>query len=762
MSSKFREHLSINPAPKHLPSETSKFSPTSTIAPSSRFSFGRSNSKNSKHSRPTVTLPMDVEAGTSPTSSNVRDRFTKLFFDLRTLKPAEPDLVPVQDPCRTQWQPLHIEKRRCPCQLHDPKHEARVKKQRRRSRCLLVLLIIILLLLIGNALFLNIRVLSLSTSPSTTTGQTTSTTYALSADAQQCLSQYTINAPSSPSGYPCPTCLSILQAVPSSYTSSSANAQNAQAINNTVQFCGLRAIYETANAQGQATLGNGSWAQNVNFCTWTGVSCDTSGQVASLQLTYPGVPATLPNEIGGLTALQTLEVIGGNTIPAGSLPSSFTNLTSLTSLRLEATSIAPLPNSLFAWPGLTRLSSLALLRNSQMGSALPSSLTSLTGLQNLLVNSQALLPSPLATLAASSSLAASLHTLDLTSTSLTRSIPSTVSSFKVLTQLLLGSNNLTGTVPTFPSTLQVLELNGNAMLGGSVACPPGSLQQCSVQGTAVSAAGCVFVESYQYLSLHTFRKPPRASTDNMISRFARSFFAIIIALLLLATLTLFHPPSRAYIDPWTGEFFGKGGIEKDMRISILPYPMTGGATFGSESESELASGGKGEGMKAGAGGVIMSKLGNETAKAELGRSTWKLLHTMTLRYPENPTPDEREALEAYMYLTSRLYPCGECAAEFQALLKKFPPQTASRLSASLWLCSVHNEVNARLGKQVFDCSKLDAEYDCGCGDAATTTTTSTAYAGPTSSSDDTAVVESMDLEWEDDVTGIKMIKGGRR
>lgn len=109
----------------------------------------------------------------------------------------------------------------------------------------------------------------------------------------------------------------------------------------------------------------------------------------------------LPNEIGGLSTLQTLEVIGGNTIPgmilfptdpsysqsfphvAGSLPSSFTNLTSLTSLHLEATSIIAFPNSLFASPGLTRLSTLALVRNSQMGSALPTSLTSLTGLQNL-------------------------------------------------------------------------------------------------------------------------------------------------------------------------------------------------------------------------------------------------------------------------------------------------------------------------------------------------------------------------------------------
>lgn len=158
----------------------------------------------------------------------------------------------------------------------------------------------------------------------------------------------------------------------------------------------------------------------------------------------------------------------------------------------------------------------------------------------------------------------------------------------------------------------------------------------------------------------------------------------------------------------------------------------------------------------------MSKLGNETAKAELGRATWKLLHTMTLRFPEQPTPDEREALSSFMYLASRLYPCGECASEFQELLKKFPPQTSSRRSASLWLCSVHNEVNIRLGKPVFDCAKLDETYDCGCGDSPISLTATTNY--------ETAALEekkseAMDLEWDsakDDVTGVELIKGGKR
>ncbi|EIW80569.1 hypothetical protein CONPUDRAFT_125372 [Coniophora puteana RWD-64-598 SS2] len=228
----------------------------------------------------------------------------------------------------------------------------------------------------------------------------------------------------------------------------------------------------------------------------------------------------------------------------------------------------------------------------------------------------------------------------------------------------------------------------------------------------------------------------------MISRHSKAFMAIIVCLVLVSTLALFHPPSRAYMSPITGDFFGEGGVERDYGSDRWrpPYDTQPGRK---PPPTE--------------GGVIMSKLGNETAKAELGRATWKLMHTMTLRYPENPTQDHRDALESYFYLTSRLYPCGECAAEFQQLLKKFPPQTSSRRAASLWLCSVHNEVNARLKKPAFDCANLDATYDCGCGDDNATSTSQASATGVADS-------DPMDLEFDlskDELTGAGLIKGGR-
>ncbi|CAK7246023.1 MAG: hypothetical protein STHCBS139747_007645 [Sporothrix thermara] len=116
------------------------------------------------------------------------------------------------------------------------------------------------------------------------------------------------------------------------------------------------------------------------------------------------------------------------------------------------------------------------------------------------------------------------------------------------------------------------------------------------------------------------------------------------------------------------------------------------------------------------GGAIAPKLENATAKQELGRASWKLMHTMMARFPDTPTPDDSLALQTYIQLFARLYPCGDCASHFQLLLQDYPPQTSSRNAAAGWACFVHNEVNKRLKKELFDCSKIGDFYDCGCGE----------------------------------------------
>ncbi|ODV72532.1 flavin-linked sulfhydryl oxidase CYBJADRAFT_129508, partial [Cyberlindnera jadinii NRRL Y-1542] len=101
---------------------------------------------------------------------------------------------------------------------------------------------------------------------------------------------------------------------------------------------------------------------------------------------------------------------------------------------------------------------------------------------------------------------------------------------------------------------------------------------------------------------------------------------------------------------------------------------------------------------------------------ELGNAAWKLLHTILARYPENPSSEERSYLEQYIFYFGKVYPCGDCARHFAKLLKKYPPQTSSRQTAAVWGCHIHNKVNERLGHDLYDCSHIIEDYDCGCGE----------------------------------------------
>jgi FAD-linked sulfhydryl oxidase len=62
---------------------------------------------------------------------------------------------------------------------------------------------------------------------------------------------------------------------------------------------------------------------------------------------------------------------------------------------------------------------------------------------------------------------------------------------------------------------------------------------------------------------------------------------------IISSLSFFHPRARAYFDPWTGDLFGEGGVEKQLQRDARPAKITPGVEEG---------------------GVIMPKLENATAK----------------------------------------------------------------------------------------------------------------------------------------------------
>jgi mitochondrial FAD-linked sulfhydryl oxidase len=90
--------------------------------------------------------------------------------------------------------------------------------------------------------------------------------------------------------------------------------------------------------------------------------------------------------------------------------------------------------------------------------------------------------------------------------------------------------------------------------------------------------------------------------------------------------------------------------------------------------------------------------------AELGRSSWKLLHSMAAWYPEQPTKEQKTRISNFFQALAEFYPCPWCADDFQHNLEMTPVQADSREDLCMWLCDQHNRVNKKLGKPLFDCN----------------------------------------------------------
>lgn len=89
--------------------------------------------------------------------------------------------------------------------------------------------------------------------------------------------------------------------------------------------------------------------------------------------------------------------------------------------------------------------------------------------------------------------------------------------------------------------------------------------------------------------------------------------------------------------------------------------------------------------------------------AQLGKSSWTLLHSIAATYPEKPTTKEQADMKLFLSLFAGFYPCWFCGEDFQRYITKHEPETKTQDDLGKWLCEAHNDVNKKLNKPQFNC-----------------------------------------------------------
>jgi FAD-linked sulfhydryl oxidase len=176
-------------------------------------------------------------------------------------------------------------------------------------------------------------------------------------------------------------------------------------------------------------------------------------------------------------------------------------------------------------------------------------------------------------------------------------------------------------------------------------------------------------------------------------------------------------PCRTCTDWKSWSKIGKSGGSKAKKDS-KDSTSTGGGAAGAGAGASTTAAAVGSASVSGSGPSTSFDYEKECPpdKETLGRATWTFLHTMAAYYPDKPSTMEQSTMKSLLTSFSQFYPCGHCAEHLREEMKVDPPKVESRKELSWWMCGMHNKVNAMLGKDLFDCNKVDERWRDGPSD----------------------------------------------
>jgi hypothetical protein len=83
-----------------------------------------------------------------------------------------------------------------------------------------------------------------------------------------------------------------------------------------------------------------------------------------------------------------------------------------------------------------------------------------------------------------------------------------------------------------------------------------------------------------------------------------------------------------------------------------------------------------------------------------GPAAWTFLYAAAFKFPDDPTPEQREGATHFFHGLQTMLPCHECQQHYGQYQQEFPIEhnVGGRNQLCAWLLGLNNRVNANTGK----------------------------------------------------------------
>ena len=95
-----------------------------------------------------------------------------------------------------------------------------------------------------------------------------------------------------------------------------------------------------------------------------------------------------------------------------------------------------------------------------------------------------------------------------------------------------------------------------------------------------------------------------------------------------------------------------------------------------------------------------------------GPKLWFVIHTFALKYPDNPTYEDKRVMEEFFNNLKYSIPCNKCRVHYRQRLERDPivNYLDSRQSLFKYTIDLHNQVNKSLGKKIYSYDEVVQIY----------------------------------------------------